>query len=540
MKHLSLLSLALTGSLLAAGSLHAADDLFVTGQAASKAANANDIAQLNRLKTDRKIEAMAEGLRARPALASSRELRLNLLAGTAANAKLKKTYRTQDGAEVWIGDVLMQGKRATVASGDQAVLVQRNGLVTGNVRMNGKLYSIRPLSNGDHVVAKIDESQFPADHPEGEYRSMFDAAQRQIDRQLNKSGVAINNVSAAATTTIRLLVNYTQGAAAAVTDINSLIDLAMAETNQGYVNSGINITMELAAKSQVTYTESTSITTDRDRYASKTDGYMDSIHSQRDSNAADVGVLILNNSEACGIAKAIGATESSAFAVVHYDCATGYYSFAHEIGHLQGARHDPANDPTTTPYAYGHGYQAANKAWRTVMAYNCSPSCTRINYWSNPSKTYSDGQVMGTTSQSDNARVLNTTAATVAGFRGTVTPPPPGESYSNTTDFNIPDNNTTGVQSSISVPTTGTAGTVTVDVNIVHPYIGDLIVDLIAPDGSVYNLHNRTGGSADNIVKTYTVSGASTEQKNGSWKLRARDRAASDVGYINSWTLKFN
>ncbi|NQD36645.1 hypothetical protein HPT27_06380 [Permianibacter sp. IMCC34836] len=499
------------------------------------------MAQLSRLRSDRKVEAMAEGLRANPSLMKSAELHLNLMAGAEANAKLKKSYRTNDGGDVWIGDVqtLASKKNGAVSNGDQAILVQRNGLVTGNVRLNGKLYSIRPLSNGDHVVTKIDESQLPPDHPEGEYRSIFDSAQRQFNAQRSQMNKGITtNAVALANSTIRLLVNYTQGAAAAVTDISSMIDLAVAESNQGYVNSGINITFELAAKSQVTYTESTSITTDRDRYAGKTDGYMDSIHSQRDSVAADVGVLILNNSEACGIAKAIGATESTAFAVVHYDCATGYYSFAHEIGHLQGARHDPANDPTTTPYAYGHGYQAPNKAWRTVMAYNCSPSCTRINYWSNPNKTYSDGQAMGTASQSDNVRVLNATAATVAAFRGGT--PPPSESYSNTADYNIPDNNATGIQSPISVPTSGTAGTVTVDVNIVHPYIGDLIVDLIAPDGSVYNLQNRSGGSADNIVKTFTVSGASAEQKNGSWKLRAADRASADTGYINSWTLKFN
>ena len=529
MKRHTLLSLALIGSMASAGSLYAADDLFITSNTAlHKAASVRDLAQLNQLRSDRKVQAMAEGLRARPALSQSRELRLNLLAGADAVASMKKSYRTGDGGEVWIGAVAH-----SKGGGDEAVLVQRNGLVTGNVRMNGKLYRIRPLSNGEHVVAQLDESRFPADHPEGAYAAIFDAAQR-----LPTDATVNNDVGISATHTIRLLVNYTQGAAAAVTDINSLIDLAMAETNQGYVNSGIDISVELAAKSQVTYTESSSISTDLNRYAATSDGYMDSIHAQRDSVAADVGVLILNNDEACGIAKAIGATASSAFAVVHHDCATGYYSFAHEIGHLQSARHDPAADPSTTPYAYGHGYRAPNSAWRTVMAYNCASGCPRINYWSNPNKTYTDGQVMGTASQSNNARVLNQTAATIAAFRGGT--PPPQETYTNGADFNIPDNNTTGVQSTISVPTSGVAGTVTVDVNIVHPYIGDLIVDLLAPDGSVYVLHNRTGGSADNIVQTYTVSGASSEQKNGSWRLRARDRAAQDVGYINSWTLKFN
>ena len=77
-----------------------------------------------------------------------------------------------------------------------------------------------------------------------------------------------------------------------------------------------------------------------------------------------------------------------------------------------------------------------------------------------------------------------------------------------------------------------------VAVAIVHPYIGDLIVDLIAPDGSVYNIHNRSGGSADNINKTVNIN-LSGEALNGTWKLRARDRSAADVGKIDSWSITF-
>lgn len=114
------------------------------------------------------------------------------------------------------------------------------------------------------------------------------------------------------------------------------------------------------------------------------------------------------------------------------------------------------------------------------------------------------------------------------------------QTYTNNTDFNVPDNNTTGITSTIAVSgRTGNAPSTTqVAVNIVHPYIGDLVVDLLAPDGSVYNLHNRSGGSADNIVKTVTVN-VSSEAMNGSWRLRVKDLAASDVGYINSWSITF-
>jgi aminopeptidase S len=100
----------------------------------------------------------------------------------------------------------------------------------------------------------------------------------------------------------------------------------------------------------------------------------------------------------------------------------------------------------------------------------------------------------------------------------------------------IPDLST--VESPITI--TGCPGnasaTATVEVHIVHTYIGDLVVSLLAPDGSTYLLHNRAGGSADNIDQTYTVN-VSTESANGTWKLRVQDAAAADVGRIDSWTI---
>jgi aminopeptidase S len=120
---------------------------------------------------------------------------------------------------------------------------------------------------------------------------------------------------------------------------------------------------------------------------------------------------------------------------------------------------------------------------------------------------------------------------------GTTTPPT-GPRFENTTDVAIPDQTT--VESPIAV--TGVTGnapaTLKVGVDILHTYIGDLVVDLVAPDGSVYNLHNRSGGSTDNIATTYTVN-ASSEVANGTWRLRVRDAAAQDTGTVNAWSLQF-
>ncbi|MFJ9079808.1 M28 family metallopeptidase [Streptomyces sp. NPDC102278] len=124
---------------------------------------------------------------------------------------------------------------------------------------------------------------------------------------------------------------------------------------------------------------------------------------------------------------------------------------------------------------------------------------------------------------------------------GAGTPVPPGKSFENTADVNIPDSPGAAASSPITVSgVTGNApATTKVDVNIVHTYRGDLQIDLIAPDGTAYRLKNSSSSdSADNVVASYTVN-ASSEVANGVWKLQAKDVAAQDVGYVNSWKITF-
>ncbi|MDX3055135.1 M28 family metallopeptidase [Streptomyces sp. NE06-03E] len=122
---------------------------------------------------------------------------------------------------------------------------------------------------------------------------------------------------------------------------------------------------------------------------------------------------------------------------------------------------------------------------------------------------------------------------------GTTTPPT-GTVFSNAADFAVPDNGA-AVTSPVSV--TGRTGNapsaLKVAVDIKHTYRGDLVVDLLAPDGTAYRLKNSSGSdSADNVITTYTVN-ASSETANGTWKLQVRDVAAQDTGYIDSWGLTF-
>ncbi len=328
-------------------------------------------------------------------------------------ARKTSFIRNQDGTQVWQGqlgkDPGLLGRLANRVGGEiendpnNSVIIVRNGdKLTGTLRVDGDLYALRPLRSGGHAIARIDESRMPADHP-AEYALLPKIQMPQP-------------ISTKAISTIRVMVVSTQSAAAASGDIVGLVNLAVAESNTGYANSGVEINLQLAGSYTTTYVESGSFSTDLTRFRGTTDGFMDTYHTTRNTVAADVMMLLINNASSCGLASGIGSTATTAFAVAHYGCATGYYSFAHEIGHLQSARHDIATDPTLTPYAYGHGFRSPTNAWRTIMAYNCTTGCPRINYWSNPAKTYL-GQAMGNTTRAHNQRVLNTTKAAIAAFR---------------------------------------------------------------------------------------------------------------------------
>ena len=96
------------------------------------------------------------------------------------------------------------------------------------------------------------------------------------------------------------------------------------------------------------------------------------------------------------------------------------------------------------------------------------------------------------------------------------------------------------ISDTITVPDSGTATSVSVAVNVTHTYIGDLKIDLVAPDGTTKTVHNRSGGTTDDIDETYTPDFGSVSIA-GAWILRINDNYASaDNGTLNSWTLTIN
>ncbi|QYK03857.1 S8 family serine peptidase [Shewanella zhangzhouensis] len=173
----------------------------------------------------------------------------------------------------------------------------------------------------------------------------------------------------------------------------------------------------------------------------------------------------------------------------------------------------------------------------TTSSYDCRP-WKGGNTESCPITTAQAGtyyvMVQGYSAFSGVNLVASYTAPTGGSTGGTTGP----ATYTNTDNYSIPDNNTAGISSPIDVSRSGDAGTVTVKVNIVHTYIGDLQVELITPSGQVAVLHDNTGAGTDNISKTYTVNATGVESQ-GTWKLKAVDSSRRDTGYIDSWEISF-
>ena len=316
----------------------------------------------------------------------------------------------------------------------QVILVVGDGALVGNITAPDAFFQVRYAGNGVHAVSEIDQSAFPPELPPvapplGEVTAMPTSLIAEGDQP-----------------SIDLLVVYTPRArkrAGGTRRMRELIHLAVAETNQSYENSQLDQRLNLVHFEGVDYEEET-FPEALSHLTHPADGVMDNVHALRDYYAADEVVLLIEDYTACGLAWLMTEVspdfEPYAFSVVNQSCATGNYSFGHELGHNMGAQHDwyeflkSYGLPPAFPYSFG--YVNASAGWRTIMAYDteCEDrglDCPRLPYWSNPDLTL-DGEPMGVPEgtsttcaigeydpncDADNRKTLNATASTVAAFR---------------------------------------------------------------------------------------------------------------------------
>ncbi len=255
---------------------------------------------------------------------------LNLYGDLSYSATKDRLEKRSASRYTWFG-------RIDGAALSQVVLVVEDGVMAGNIMVNGEFYQVRAVGEGIHAVRKIDQSKFPEEAPP-----------IPIHTAPGQSELLSPSTGADDGSTIDVLVVYT-GAVASyfsnnVANITANIQLGVDETNQSYANSGITQRVRLVHAAQVSYTETGNGDTDLTRLKNPSDGYLDEVHTLRDTYGADLVSLWVESMDACGIGYLMTtvstAFASSGFSVVMRSCATGYYSFGHEMGHNM--------EPTTT------------------------------------------------------------------------------------------------------------------------------------------------------------------------------------------------
>jgi hypothetical protein len=370
------------------------------------------------------------------AKAGVKALNLNLFDDVALTADIQTNAVTASGLGLILtGTVRGHGPLSSVT------IVAEGGVMTANIRPTpDKLYQVRYAGNGTHTIREVDQTAFGGD---------------DVGVEVPESALSKPPVDTAADDTdniIDVLVVYTNGAraqAGGTTAMTNLINLAEAESNQGYANSGVIQRIHVVHTEEVVYTESLSFGTDLNRLVSTNDGIMDNVHALRDTHKADFVTLVRTidpTGALCGQAAMIfGGTTAltiaggapRAFNVSVHDCITGNYTFAHELGHTMGIRHNVQADPSTTPFTYGHGYCApgGTPGYRDIMgvASSCTPTnLPRLNHWSNPSVTVNG--VPSGNSTADSQLALDTTRTLTQNFRvRSGTSGPPNNNFSDAT-----------------------------------------------------------------------------------------------------------
>ncbi|MFI9831912.1 proprotein convertase P-domain-containing protein [Streptomyces sp. NPDC051913] len=111
--------------------------------------------------------------------------------------------------------------------------------------------------------------------------------------------------------------------------------------------------------------------------------------------------------------------------------------------------------------------------------------------------------------------------------------------FAKTSSAAVPDAATLTSELTVSGVTGNASGALQASVNLTHEWLGEVKIDLVAPDGQTYALKATNGTDpGGTLSKTYTVD-ASASAANGTWKLLVADKSAGGTGTLNNWSLTF-
>ncbi len=353
-------------------------------------------------------------------------MRIALAPGIEVKAIRSDARDEADGTTVWWGrfdtdDLQRAGLPSLGMTREEqdvmnyTLLVRNGDMITGEVRVGGQIYEIRPLHSGDHALTKVDTTRLPSLHtdhqpgiatPPSTTRSVVT---RTLDDQDPPSDSTLDK------SRTKILILYTDRAERAVRDLLGFARHLIEVTNRSFVNSKIDNSIEMAAPG-VFHSDLDESLPHHFHLSWIADN--ETTNKWRNSYSADVVAVITDDkyNSHCGLGEQ-EARADQAYMTASWQC-TGLFTFTHELGHIYGAGHHPERDRNPRR-PYGHGYNDPAGNFSTIMGNPCDIGrlCGPSLIWSSPDLRWEEKWPAGTAHTHHNQRVIKERKAAVAAFR---------------------------------------------------------------------------------------------------------------------------
>ena len=284
-------------------------------------------------------------------------------------------------------------------NGEEAILSisSTSGFLFGTLKTKGRAFTLEHCSTGYHwleynVKDFVEEEEgFEDDANEDESPGLGDVLADDDGGMVEYS----------------VMIYYTPEFEAITSDIPGFVDQVLAETNQGYVNSNIPMTIKLHCIERATISDTASSSALMSSFMK-----MKKMSAAALRHSADATVLFVASlGNYCGRAHSINSIGSGhTISVCAKSCALGYFTFGHEIAHNIGAYHNRETGHINPYYPHGQGHLiaqgSATTGARSILAYYAVGHYTRVNYYSNPNVILNITGTATGTSDSNNAAVL--------------------------------------------------------------------------------------------------------------------------------------
>lgn len=312
--------------------------------------------------------------------------------------------------------VSFQHLTGTVYESGSAVFTRRDdGLYEGEVFDLSGTYAIVADAEGNRLVQPSLDTPTHA----GDYFDYQDTLQRRGDagQRLTVLG-ALEQQGSGESATIDVLVLLSAEHGGQYNWLDYQLPRANATLNNAFERQGIPARFEIIGQEEVTYFGTGDLHRDLDNAIYSRGFSGETVQQKAARYGADITVLVVRDGNYCGVAPLLAKRET-AITVIKGSCLHWGHGYAHEIGHLLGAGHNPEDGKGV--FDYSHGHYAASGAFRTIMAYQRAGAPTSsyplIPYFSDPNTLIGSNQEPAGSAKADNVRTIRQFVTRIANLR---------------------------------------------------------------------------------------------------------------------------